>query len=270
MLPKLFITEGHPRGFASNIICLLGALKKFPESTIVPVPPFLSLYSDNPLNSWAEYFTPNYNSRISLYNPLLDKPTKASIIQFSDCFPLPSYEEDSLSKGNASRLAIEKLSVEFNKNLQLRPEVLSQILQNYSLSSKKSYLSIHRRMTDHAMHTEILSNHSFSLSIEKYMLGHRNVFLATDDISFIAWFKNRFNNINLLYNDVERTDGSVGIHFKPASSSTKIKRGLDILADIIAMSYSKYLLCGASGIPVLAKIINPSMNMINVTNLPWK
>ena len=106
------------------------------------------------------------------------------------------------------------------------------------------------------MHTKILAQDEFINNTRNHLKEHKDIFIATDEIGFVELFKQKLPNLNIYSNQVERTSGSTGIHFLPSSQSIRIQRGIDVLADIVSIAKAEYVLCGASGIPAMAQIVN--------------
>ena len=124
------------------------------------------------------------------------------------------------------------------------------------------------------MHTGLISPTDFIRQIAVYLKqnGINPVFIATDDEDFIEILRTTYPYLNLVHQETERGKSGIafGVHFNSGTSSDRIRRGYEIITDIYAMARSSCLLCGTSGIPTLAKIINPSLTVNKVVDLPWK
>jgi len=265
MTDAIYITEGHPRGMASNIICLLGALRTHPEKQIVLVPPFMSLYAADGLNGFPSFF--------SSLGRILVADNKAKVgdaIDMGSYFPLPSYDADVATNGDATRKAIEELAIVYNREMRLSDDCREAIRARIKTvkSVGRWSISIHRRATDHSMHTRILSKEDFALRASRHVAGEKNVFVASDETDFFSVLSLKTSS-RVLFTDAERSSSFVGTHFLPSSESIRVRRGIDVLLDIICLSHSRIILCGASGIPVVSCIMNPSCRLQNIVGERW-
>ena len=128
-MKNIFLSEGHPRGFASNLICLLGALNKFPEDNIILVPPFLMLYAKANNMGFFDFF--EENQRVQMYNPdIHGKISPSDVRGFGSVFPFPSYEEDRASNGQATATVMEELSLAFVNHIRLKKKISHHISSN--------------------------------------------------------------------------------------------------------------------------------------------
>ena len=265
---SIYITEGHPRGMASNLICLLGALRKYPDKKIVIVPPFMSLYALDHYNGFNHFF--RCLNRVYCSQEPLRTGEKKEIFDMGKFFPLPSYEEDMLSNGGASTDIIESLSIVFARELRFTEDCAHYIRSHLRLLKTNGAWNygVHRRASDHGMHTKILKVENFSNKIAMFLKAEKVAFVASDDLSFHNTLCSD-TNCKIIGIPAERSGNSVGVHFMPSSSENRVKRGYDVLTDIVALSHSREILCGASGIPVVAKTFNPATKLVNITGEKW-
>ena len=269
-MKRIYLTEGHPRGFCSNLICLLGALRKYPDSEIILSPPFMSLYDPYGCNGYFHFFESRNRIRI----PTLSDPPvpREYLTDFGTVFPFPSYEDNMASNGELQKEVLDELSIIFSREIRLKAKTKSAIkakLHTGQNDYQHCSLAIHRRATDHSMHTRILSQNEFLERVKDYISLHQNIFVATDELGFIELCKNEFKEKIIYSNDVERASGHVGVHFRPSNQSLRIQRGIDVLTDILSLAKADDLLCGASGIPIISQIINPSLNKIDIVKEAW-
>ena len=124
-MKPIFISENHPRGLCSNLICLLGALKKYPDSEIVLCPPFMALYAEDNSIGFFQYF--NSKNRIRLASKTEYEKQRENIIDFGLVFPFPSYEENKASNGKLHDEVIFELSSIFSKEITLNNYTKSAI-----------------------------------------------------------------------------------------------------------------------------------------------
>ena len=208
--------------------------------------------------------------RLGAYTPKNPNLAGLETIDSGSTFILPSHEDHVKSSGEATEKVLAKLSLHFAENFrfnQLFLKLFREEKANYV--SQKYNISIHRRATDHMMHTNILNSKEFIKKIEHRIRGEDNIYIATDDKGFPELVKEQNPNINIITQKSERSNGSIGIHYLEGSSEDKIRRGSEILHDILMLSRSSILLCGASGIPFFSRVINPSLKLINVVDQPW-
>ena len=116
---NITISEGHSRGFASNLIFLLGALYRYPEVNIVLLPPFLSLYASDSAMGNKEFFEETSRSKIydrSIHGPI----TLEQLIDFGGVFPFPSYNEHKESGEMKSMEVTFDLSALFANHIKIK------------------------------------------------------------------------------------------------------------------------------------------------------
>lgn len=270
-MKPIYLSENHPRGFCSNMICLLGALHKYPDSEIVLFPPFMSLYAKDNSSGFFHYFQSKGRIRLASRSEMESEQTDP--LAFGVVFPFPSHEENIASKGKLQTQKIFELSGVFSKEIEFQSIAIAAIvskLKSNKTSNSNWTLAIHRRASDHSMHTDILAKDKFIKKIISHLNDHKGIFIATDEIGFVELCKKELENTNIFSNEVERTSGNVGIHFLPSNQSIRVQRGIDILADVVSIAKAKTLLCGASGIPAMAQILNPSLQIVDIVKAGWR
>ena len=214
-------------------------------------------------------------SRIQIYNVYNHGPiTSRKLLDFGEVFPLPSYEDDQESKGMRSDDVIVSLSVLYATHVKLKKSICSKIIFSVPNEIKTTdFYSVHRRGTDHSMHTEVVTAQNFIDLMSNHFELYKNktIYIATDDDEFIGVLRATYPELNLIYQNSERgqTGIPLGIHFNPGTSEDRFRRGLEILTDIYAMARSKGLLCGTSGIPCIVKVINPALPLTKIVEKPW-
>ena len=211
---KILLSENHPRGFCSNLICLLGALRKYPNSEIVLCPPFMALYAEDYSMGFFQYF--QSKGRIRVANRSEYESQRDKIIDFGLVFPFASHEENIASNGELQNQIIFELSSIFSKEIEFNIKTKSAILcklHSHRSTTNSWTIAIHRRASDHAMHTKILAQDEFINNTRNHLKEHKDIFIATDEIGFVELFKQKLPNLNIYSNQVERTSGSTGIHF---------------------------------------------------------
>lgn len=268
MHDNIILTEGGARGFASNIICLLGALEIYPCSKIWIKKPFLSLYSTNERNGLEEYF--ELGPRIESYNENTFIDSNAEVVECGSTFILPSYKDHIETNGESTEEILTKLSIHYSNNLQFKSIILERMRNFKRLFDHNGYnYAIHRRATDHSMHTKVLDGVKFAERTKKLLHMQKSVYIATDDKDFYGNFRSVLPSINVLSQKSEKSNGQIGIHYSPGAEHDRTRRGFEISYDLLMISRARFLLCGASGIPFLARVINPSLKIINIAEQTW-
>lgn len=146
------------------------------------------------------------------------------------------------------------------KYMHLRPELEKELHQEIiNLLGDKRTLGIHFRGSDFRMG---FKNHPIALTIEQYIPlveeamqnGFEQIFLATDDKAAAKAFCQRFGNKVVMYQNVMRTDGNVGVHMLDHQENERYYRGLEVLRDMCTLAACSGMLAGVSNVSKFAQI----------------
>lgn len=172
--------------------------------------------------------------------------------------------------------------VHFNKKtcIQLKNDT-SKVLRG------KKTLGIHFRGTDYVIGA---IGHPVALQVEDYFeeidkaieeCGFQQIFIATDDLSALRKFKERYGKISY-YTDVFRSEGTISVAFlkREGENHPKYRSGYEVLRDAHTLSLCDGLISGKSQVPMNARIFKASTEVpfeydkviskgINRTGVDW-
>ena len=146
--------------------------------------------------------------------------------------------------------------IRFNKKTRIQMEQdTSKVLKG------KKTLGIHFRGTDYVIGAV---GHPVALQVEDYFdeidkaidqCGFQQLFIATDDLSALRKFKQRYKNISY-YKDVLRAEGTVSVAFleRKGDQHPKYRSGYEVLRDAYTLSLCDGLISGKSQVPTNARI----------------
>jgi hypothetical protein len=130
-------------------------------------------------------------------------------------------------------------------------------------SIPKPYISIHIR------HTDIGTNIEDFLNKNNELIKNKTIFLASDNISIIKMFKERYNNIYSFSYLVEVEKG-MGLHHVERKDEEQIQYNIDTIVDLLLLANGdEYIYSCGSGFSKLVEYMfqNKHMNNISYKNL---
>nr|MDE7325206.1 hypothetical protein [Lachnospiraceae bacterium] len=90
--------------------------------------------------------------------------------------------------------------------------------------------------------------------IEKY--EYEQIFLATDSLEAISLLKKEFGDKISFYQDVQRSDGNIGVQYSESSQENyHYLLGLEVLRDVYTLSACDSLIAGLSNVSCAARYI---------------
>ncbi|MDE7327733.1 MAG: hypothetical protein K2N63_15890, partial [Lachnospiraceae bacterium] len=85
---------------------------------------------------------------------------------------------------------------------------------------------------------------------------YEQVFLATDSLEAIELFKKEFGDILVFYQDVQRSDGDVGVHeIENSRKNHHYLLGMEVLRDAYTLAACDSLVAGLSNVSFAAQYI---------------
>ena len=138
-------------------------------------------------------------------------------------------------------------------------------------------LGIHVRGTDfnvgYYMHAKAVTVDQFFEAIDSIMdqNGFSSIFLATDESQTIEKFVEKYGDKVRYYSDTFRSEDGKAVHFSQDNRTHhKYYLGLEVLRDVMTLSYCDGLIAGLSNVSLAARIIKASrdenyeyLNIIN-------
>lgn len=131
---------------------------------------------------------------------------------------------------------------------------------------REKILAIHIRGTDFALnwnrHPNMVTPEDYFPIIDKAIREYefKFIFLATDDIILLKLFEEKYGDILLYFNDVNRSDGKLNVAYvKNNRENNNYLNGLEVVRDIYTMAYCDGLIAGLSQVSICARIINRSL-----------
>jgi len=169
----------------------------------------------------------------------------------------------------------ETLNFYIQKYIKLKPAVQ----ETFDAFSKKIHqyntLGVHIRKTDKNNATSYgepasaipVNNDDYKKYIDFLIErdGYNKIFLATDDIDCLNYFKEIYKG-KILYTDAFRSQGNYSIHnnYKNVSG---FKKGLDVLIECLSLSQCNFLLRSTSNVSSTAQFFNTSLKHININEV---
>jgi hypothetical protein len=248
----MVITEKHPRGFCSNLLCLLGAIEQARisgERLAVLEPGLFSLYLSNNSSTFKEILE---CERIVSYSCRLQHGV----------IPVDMGE---LHPRDLSRYGIEQLSVLYSQEIRFSQrirELVSERLRHIKRPSRP-FFSVHRRTTDHGMHGKIRDASIFYEVIDELLEKYDQFYLATDCSQELVAICTRYGD-KCFYQQCFRSLSHEAIHFS-ADRPSGIDLASELLADIVLMAKSRHIVCTNSGVPIVSRILNPGITITDLT-----
>lgn len=163
-----------------------------------------------------------------------------------------------------SQYYLERLAELYSKYIHLNQKTQNYIDNNISkIISNGKVLAVHVRGTDFNVG---FANHPIAPSVEEYFEkaeelyingNFDKVFLATDDENALNFFKEKFKNDLLYYDDVFRSKDNTGSHSSVSERPLHhYKLGLEVLRDVYTLANCDSLICGLSQVAFTARYIN--------------
>lgn len=241
------LIEGIPRGFLSNYVTILNAIRGlisegYDGDNIFISPSMFSLYG-NP-NNWF------LSSKI---NQPEGSKVISSTIFCDNIDPWPTNSQLNLS--------------EFIKFVPYNLRIEKYIEKE--LKDTSNSLGIHYRGTDHSYHVDKIPIQKFiSESIKEFENNnYESIFIATDEENVIEVFENVFRGIKIIYNDtIKSKDTSIPLHISNIRRSAKeyIDLGDQVLLDSHSISNCKKVICKTSNIINYARILNLNLDVLYI------
>jgi hypothetical protein len=138
------------------------------------------------------------------------------------------------------------------------------------LPNKKFDLSIHYRGTDKVLEAPLVSFEVYEKAILDYQAGGgslQSVFLATDDMDFEAFVRQRFPDTDFItYNLGSPIDASRGRHFSNMSPGDK---AVESLVNMFLLAATPRCIRSASYMSAISKILNPALETVTLNQTHW-
>ena len=99
--------------------------------------------------------------------------------------------------------------------------------------------------------------------IDKLLEEHNEFYLATDCRQELRNMRSRYGS-KCLYQKCFRSSSARGIHFS-LDKPTGLQMATEVLVDIAIMAKSSHIICTNSGVPIIARILNPSVTITDLT-----
>ena len=256
MSTHIQITEGHPRGFCSNLLCLYGAIYRSYLSG-----GSVSVYNNSLFSLYTDAVSDFKSYRDILSSPLLvEHPDIEQPIDMGK-FLLDTRNALTFQAAQRSFPTLLRFNKRFVKGSLLVPLNKPDITYDYA---------IHRRCTDHSMHEKIQGRHVFFNYIKSNVPESDYFYLATDSGVELEAFISEFGE-RVIFSHVERSSSDQPVHFSSpinsynvfSASLIKNQRMFQVFADIVRLARAKVIFCTNSGIPYTSKLINPSINLFD-------
>lgn len=175
--------------------------------------------------------------------------------------------ENQIEWYNANNKYIEDLAIIYSKYIKFNTNTSKQIdldIENLNLTSRT--LGVHYRGTDYNLnckwHPKSNSMNDFAIKIEELIKkdGYDAVFLATDDLNALSFFKEKFINV-IYYKDVKRASEKKSVAFESNDSpNSHYRLGYEVIRDMYILSKCNGLLAGNSQVSIAARICKASRN----------
>ncbi|MFZ9376598.1 MAG: hypothetical protein ACO25K_05700 [Candidatus Fonsibacter ubiquis] len=241
------LTEGPSRGFLSNYVTILNAIKwlindGYDGNNIFISPSMFSLYG-NPINWFSD--TKVLEPKGSKILP--------STIYCDNMDPWPTKDQVELKKFSKY--------IPYNSRINL-------YLDNNLKNTTKS-LGIHFRGTDHSMHVDRIPIEKYiEESVKEFQSNkYESIFIATDEENIIEMFENVFMGIQIIHNNtIKSKDKITPLHKSYGARTPKelIDLGDQVLLDSHSISNCKKVICKTSNIINYARILNPELDVLYI------
>jgi hypothetical protein len=123
----------------------------------------------------------------------------------------------------------------------------------------KPYISVHVR------HTDISANIEDFLNKNKELIKNKNIFLASDNVSIINLFKERYDNVYTFSYLVEVNQ--YGLHHVKRTTKDQINYNIDTIVDLLLLSNGdEYIYSCGSGFSKLAEYMFENKHINNISH----
>lgn len=217
----------------------------------------------NPVNGSTNVFE-YYFSPLNKYSEK-DVLNSKNVILIKDSNTYLVKDKNKLEWYNANDKYIEDLAVIYAKYIKFNSETSKKLdLDIATLGLTSKTLGVHYRGTDYNLncigHPKNNSMNDFAIKIEELIKkdGYNAVFLATDDLNALSFFKEKFANI-IYYNDVKRASEKKSVAFDSSDSpNSHYRLGYEVIRDMYTLSKCNGLLAGNSQVSIAARICKTS------------
>lgn len=131
---------------------------------------------------------------------------------------------------------------------------------------ERKILAVHIRGTDFALnwdkHPNLVKPEDYFPIIDETILKYKfnYIFLATDDSKLLTIFKEKYGDLLIYFDDVNRSDGKLNVAYvKNDRKNNNYLNGLEVVRDIYTMAYCNGLIAGLSQVSICTRIINRSL-----------
>ncbi len=171
-----------------------------------------------------------------------------------------------------SRAALHRLIVD---HIQVRADILdaARVLISRSFDSGVYTVGVHYRGTDMTSGwTGKLSHNrtvpvpyaAYADEVRRVIEGRQpsriRVFVATDEVEFLAFMRTQFGEAVVTSEDSPRASaGGTAIHYDSSLGISNYQKGRSVLVDCLTLAATNYLVKGRSNVSDAALIFNPSL-----------
>ena len=156
-----------------------------------------------------------------------------------------------------------KLAQMQEKYIHIEPMLKNEIERDIAqIIGTEKVLAVHARGADAQIH---YANHPIPIGIDKYieetekslkLIGANKVFLATDDNNILKAFIDKYKENLIYYKDVERSDGvRMSCYGDVQREKHHYRLGKEIIKDVYTLAACTGLVCSASYVSYMAKIV---------------
>ncbi|MBQ6786605.1 MAG: O-fucosyltransferase family protein [Lachnospiraceae bacterium] len=170
------------------------------------------------------------------------------------------YKINAIFINQLARIARKYIVMNDTLNNELNREI------NEVLEGRRT-IGVHIRGTDYKQN---YNNHPMYVSEEEYIQAiddlikkqhYEQIFLATDDQDILNYMIMRYGKKIIYYNDVKRVSGTESVAFSEDNrKNNKYKLGVEVLRDMLTLSYCDAIVSGVSQVSICAKITKLSRN----------
>lgn len=175
--------------------------------------------------------------------------------------------ENTIEWYNANDKYIEDMAVIYAKYIKFNSDTSKKLdLDIATLGLPSKTLGVHYRGTDYNLnciaHPKNNSMEDFAIKIEELIKkdGYDAIFLATDDLNALSFFKEKFVNV-IYYKDVKRASEKKSVAFESNDNpNSHYRLGYEVIRDMYTLSKCDGLLAGNSQVSIAARICKASRN----------
>lgn len=210
-----------------------------------------------------------------------------------DIFFPDAYSDDNMEKNKVDKIEIswvhnnQEIILEDESTISALRDINAELLLSISQDLKRYIseppaigvdnfdFSVHYRGCDYLKntpgdHTPNLNPVDFYKKISPYILKKNNIYVATDDNSFISLLKDNGISINY-FNNVTRKGPGRGVHIKSfldylnLSSKIQVSKGFEVFRDCYWLSKGSVYIGSNSNLMYYSKILNKNQKQINLS-----